>query len=54
MDSRLRFRTDADGQLWVICDHCANEVRKEELALDPVDGKYWDVCAPCKQKEEQP
>lgn len=53
MDHSLRFRVGADGKRLVICAHCTDEVSEEQLAVDPVDGRYWDVCAPCKRKEEE-
>ena len=53
MDHSLRFRIDVDGTRLVICAHCTDEVPEQQLAVDPVDGLYWDVCAPCKRKEEE-
>lgn len=53
MDPRLGRYTDADGQLWQICQACTEWKREEELALDPEDGLRWDVCATCENNVQK-
>lgn len=52
MDSRLSHWTDDDGQVWQICQVCTQPTRHEDLAPAQTEGVRWNVCIPCKQREE--
>ncbi len=39
-----------DGK--VFCCICFNRVEQDKLAVDPKDGKMWDVCQKCDEKEK--
>lgn len=51
MDQRLSRWRDDNGQLWQICQSCTDPTREEDLAIDPVDGKRWDLCARCGEEQ---
>jgi hypothetical protein len=36
----------------VMCCICFSRFRIDQLAVDPSDGKHWDVCLQCAADEE--
>jgi len=50
---RLTQHVEPEGQVWQICGICIEWIRFEDLAVDPTDGKRWDTCKPCHDKENR-
>lgn len=40
-----------DGK--VMCCMCYERFDREDLAVDPKDGKKWDICKACQESEDR-